>query len=77
MGQLRHTTLQATVRLQGYPQANPPLHCMYTSLAVRGLRIELRNMWHMLCAYLNSGKWSCALFLFGLIVVYFAISWKI
>ena len=27
MGKLRHiTTLQATVRLQGYPQANLPLH---------------------------------------------------
>ena len=34
MGQLRHiTTLQATVRLQGYPQANLPLHlgnCIYS-----------------------------------------------
>ena len=34
MGQLRHiTTLQATVRFQGYPQANLPLHlgnCIYS-----------------------------------------------
>ena len=51
MSKLRHiTTLQATVRLQGYPQANLLLHpgnCIFrqskgnkASLAVRGLTLS-------------------------------------